>query len=658
MKTIFALVAALALAVPGHGGEPASPAREAFGEEAPIVLPDFQVTATHSWQFAEIPGCQILSLESPKVTAEFAKYLDEHQEFFARLAPEIRRPNSYTSNVAVLGGSYLSRFRETGGGFRQADWGALDAGGDRSIRFFTDPKERGQTRPAHVRWASLFSLGIRTRLLESHRELPEWYREGIGNCGIYFYPEQTTSGRRLIVSISITRDTLRTLGLTKARTGEAEAQPDFWPLARLFSTTRPNASVRSLIRLTPAAKNLYRDQCALFLHWGLTGGGKEQREGFRKFVAAASEQTADETLFQRCFGFGMAEGERRFRKFAFDETKRELDRANARLRPDSPSARDADFVADEIQQNPREADQKKALAPEDRDRFSLRLNESSYDFLLPDSQRKGDPRRIESRSATQSEALRILGEAYLWAAFYRADSLQRSLAVSPFDPESRYRPVLDHAAALYDRPKSEDAMRFVEKARKILFPLTKAEGPSDPELIALTGFLDLRLGNRAEAESLLQRAVPAALARPAAYLELARLQLDAAVRAPTGANGHPGREQVEPAREWLRQAVRKCPELESAYQLLAYAWGCSGETPTDEDLTLLIRSVRWFPEGLMEAREIANLCERAGKRREAAAVARIGLAWVAPRAPAKLVAELRRLAALPDGQRESPASRP
>lgn len=646
MKTLLAVVLALGFVGECVCDEPSTVMKEDLGERPPIALPEFQVATSRPWLFIEIPGCQILSVENRSTTAEFARLVSKEQEFFEQLVPEVHRVDSYTGSTVILGGSYLGQLQDSRPERIRFDFGGLHAGGDRYIHLFAAPKETGRSERAAINsacrhWAGLYMEGYRRMLLDNHRELPEWYREGIYRCGIML---SQTSDSGIVIPLSLSHRTLRMLDLIEAQPGETEPPRNLWPLARMFAMTRPDFSVRGLPNLPSEEYAAYKEQCVLFLHWGLRGGGTKQREDFRKFVAAACEKTADEALFRSCFGFGLEEGQQRLQKFCADMVKpalkRELER---KLKQRSISGSSG----------------KNEVSLKGRDRHLLFLqDEGSYGFLLTEGSRKKKPQPAAVRPAGQAEIFRILGEVYFWSALDLADSCARETPVPFLNSELQYRPVLDDAMKWYGLANSKQAVRFVEKARKLVDKLISQDGLKDPELLSLLGIMELRAGNKTEATSLLQKAVSTGPVRPAAYVDLARLQLDQAMRTPQGADGRPSHEQVEPARNLLRTALLKLPEMNSACEFLAYSWGCSAETPTNEDLVLLNRRVRWYPANLEFVRQTAALWEKAGNPSQASVVARTGLYWVIGSPPKGYMSELRRLAELSEKPKQEPASKP
>jgi hypothetical protein len=102
MKTVCALIAVLQFVAIGFCKEPVGVSVPEVGVEEPLVLSKFEVLAERPWLYAEIPGIRILSLASRRETAEFIQNVLDQQDFFSLLAPEIRRPESYTAFTIVL----------------------------------------------------------------------------------------------------------------------------------------------------------------------------------------------------------------------------------------------------------------------------------------------------------------------------------------------------------------------------------------------------------------------------------------------------------------------------------------------------------------------------------------------------------------------------
>jgi hypothetical protein len=76
------------------------------------------------------------------------------------------------------------------------------------------------------------------------------------------------------------------------------------PLAELFAMTR-----------RPDRDEVLRNEAVLFLRWGLDGKNAPRREALWKFLRRASAESATETLFRECFGFGYAEARRQLGEY-------------------------------------------------------------------------------------------------------------------------------------------------------------------------------------------------------------------------------------------------------------------------------------------------------------------------------------------------------
>lgn len=659
MKTHFPRILALvtATAVAAQSETRSEPQRN----NEPIVLAP---VVAQPWYYIEVPGVQIYSQASPEETAEFARTIHEEQKQLSRLVPEIDQPDTCTVFKILLESPTLDKIRaELPDKFSPLDRTVIDAGGDLAIELLGDsnPRERItqevianlNARPPikppnreafnrmveyrlsyrHKSTAGRFIKTYWLRLLGSHRELPEWYRSGLADTlarGLLGTSRNTTEPAIVLQISFVTEGALQRLANPKSK-----AELKYWPFERFFATSRPDASVKALQGETTEEKRTFCEQSILFLHWGLRNGTK-QRESFRRFVAAACEGPVSEDMFKRCFGFDYKEGERRLIEFAKKEIRNTTNRNRYQgaVWPDNRRTFvlvDTDAYRDLLDtKSPRE-----------------KMSGTEKDFLrtirlLPDAE-------SEVTGKSLSEIQKMIAEVYLWAALGDEDARLRNQQVISYHPRFGYRQL--HAADLagYEQVDLKEEAPLQAKARNILFKLHD-KGEGDPELVFLLGVLELRAGRIAEATRFLQNAVDSHVRRPAAYLTLARLRLVEAMRTPSSGGLHPTEEQLEPVRNMLCEALQMMPRSEPAYCVLANTWGCSGGVPTESDLTQLTKAVRWYPENVRLACEVAVLCERAGQHDQAAVVAKIGLAWADNTFPDDFRAELRRLAMLSQKQ--------
>lgn len=575
MKTVLVLLVALQFVAIGFGKEPVVPLVPEMGSEEPLVLPKFEALAERPWLYAEIPGIRILSLASRRETAEFIQNVLDQQEFFSLLAPEIRRPESYTAFTIILKSPAFEKI--TAGRSDKISSrvpAPLHKSGDMQIEIYSGDGQGG----------FFFYLNYSAYLLNSQPELPEWYRKGLERSSIWL--SQGADGDARIHGHSAMHVLLAKRKLETGASGGGK-ELVLWPLDRFFSVTSLDSNLARANR-NQEENDIYDDQCVLFLHWGLRDGGEQRRTAFRRFVAAACQRPVDEELFRSCFGFGYEEGFRNFSGFA----RLEINKC---------------------------------------EHVSLKPPDGSLDFLLPGKRREKKKPSGEIRPASSAEVIRTMSEVYLWTAVrYERGIFMDSRSAPPWDCRASNAWTKQHQL-------------FLDKARNVM--QRNAEN-NEPQMSAVRGFLEIGADNKPEAARLLQEAVTAHVQRPEAYLRLAQLQTEEALRDPRGTEGRPSREQLEPARELLREGLKQLPEMWMAYWLLAYTWSCSEGVPPSEELAVLVRAARWYPENTSMTREVAELCERAGNRDEAVALAKMGLPWAEFRRDGKMKADLSRLAGL------------
>jgi hypothetical protein len=179
---------------------------------------------------------------------------------------------------------------------------------------------------------------------------------------------------------------------------------------------------------------------------------------------------------------------------------------------------------------------------------------------------------------------------------------------------------------------------YLQRARTALFESYK-ETDRDPRLLAAMGFLEIASGNPAAARGYLEEAVKGKVARPRAYVQLARLLYNEAVTRPQGAAGTLSAAQTEPVFALLREAFRQFPEMSSAYELLAETWTRSESAPSPAELARLARAARQMPPRLnfpVFVYQVAELHARYGAVEAAEKLVQWGLELADSEASARL----------------------
>jgi hypothetical protein len=145
-------------------------------------------------------------------------------------------------------------------------------------------------------------------------------------------------------------------------------------------------------------------------------------------------------------------------------------------------------------------------------------------------------------------------------------------------------------------------------------------GERDPRLLASIGLEELASGRADRAEKFLVAATDAKVARPRAYLELARLRSQAHLAKPAGADNQLSASQTRDILAPLLIARHQPPPLFEVYELMADTLIRSAEIPTRETLVALFDGANLFPGRLGIAYNTAVLCLRAGELKGARAL--------------------------------------
>ena len=189
--------------------------------------------------------------------------------------------------------------------------------------------------------------------------------------------------------------------------------------------------------------------------------------------------------------------------------------------------------------------------------------------------------RLEVRDATPFEVARIIGD---WGRL-------EGSAVGMQDLDYQ-RECLDQADRLFER--------------------AYARRSSEPEFLAAFGLYALQAGDMQRARDALGSAVGAGVARPRAYLELARLRLGDALPLVEQGIGDLGEADYAEILSLVARARAQQPSLVGAYQLLARAMEHAPRKPGLGDLAVLEEGLRLFPRNASLAYKVATLYRRFG----------------------------------------------
>jgi len=201
---------------------------------------------------------------------------------------------------------------------------------------------------------------------------------------------------------------------------------------------------------------------------------------------------------------------------------------------------------------------------------------------------------VEPRDPTEAEEARILGD-------WQRKEIE---FVRPTHPEY---------AGKYTAQANHTLMRAYD------------DGARDPGLLAALGLYECAVGADDLAQNFLEGAVQARVARPRAYVELARIRLAAALAKPTGSRGRLDRGQVGSVLSLLHEAHALQPPQFGAFLLACEAWEHADFVPTPADLRMLDEGLYLFPGDPRLVLAAAQLDARAGLRIEAIQVLDRGL---------------------------------
>ena len=162
------------------------------------------------------------------------------------------------------------------------------------------------------------------------------------------------------------------------------------------------------------------------------------------------------------------------------------------------------------------------------------------------------------------------------------------------------------------------------EARDVLL-MAYLRGERDPALLAALGEGEAHGGDPIKARKLLEAAAAAKVVRPRAYVELARLRLEAARTKPEAAAGKLSAKQTAAVLEPLFTARSQPPALPETYELIAAAWAACIIAPSPAQLAVLDEGVRLFPRNAALVYADAELQARAGQIATAESLIRHGL---------------------------------
>ncbi len=150
-------------------------------------------------------------------------------------------------------------------------------------------------------------------------------------------------------------------------------------------------------------------------------------------------------------------------------------------------------------------------------------------------------------------------------------------------------------------------------------------GSRDPQLLGSLGMYEFSIGETARARKFLEAAAKAKVVRPRAYLQLAQLRFDEAVKSPQGTQGRLSSAQVTDILTPLFTARGQPPTLPEVYEMIATVWSRSETPPTAENLRVVDEGVQRFVKRADWIYQAALLKQQYGFLEDAALLAEHGL---------------------------------
>jgi hypothetical protein len=165
---------------------------------------------------------------------------------------------------------------------------------------------------------------------------------------------------------------------------------------------------------------------------------------------------------------------------------------------------------------------------------------------------------------------------------------------------------------------------YLDQARRTL-QHAYGRGEHDADLLAVMGLCEHEAGNDAAARGYLESAMQGHVARPRAYLELARLRLaeqHAKLATPVAKlSSEQAREIIAP----LLIASQQSPPLPGVFALIGDVWGATDGAPQREDFAVLEAGIQLFPRNTALILQTARLYRAQGLSDDAARLAELGI---------------------------------
>jgi tetratricopeptide (TPR) repeat protein len=165
----------------------------------------------------------------------------------------------------------------------------------------------------------------------------------------------------------------------------------------------------------------------------------------------------------------------------------------------------------------------------------------------------------------------------------------------------------ERLATNYARGKSLAETEFYLSETRRTLQRAYERGDRDPRLLASLGLCECEAGNDSAAQTYLDEATQRGVIRPRAYVEFARIRLQARQASPQGTANKLSAGQAGEVISLLQTASRQSPALPETFELLANTCRQTEFAPDPEDLALVERGLSLFPDRMELYYQVAEM---------------------------------------------------
>jgi len=548
-----------------------------------MMVVEAESVDVNPWYYLEFPNFEVLSRTDPTQTESVATHIDESLAANREFIPTLFWARPPTPMTFIM----LDRFTPTNVAEvapKSGEPDYKDANLYEPYRADTYSREYGSsTGDSDTRcivqnrlgeswmWAGGGSKGpiqegFRFELSQCSPPMPLWYAVGLhGRCGLL----RVMPTQQGVVAATAKWITEADTDVILTRHRKFGTLPDIPPIESLFD--HRISEYGGGPRPSPA----WAAEAALFVRWGMFADfptskeADEHRQTFQAFVERSRIEPVTEAMFRGCFGFGFAKMREQLQIYLFTAAREPICVPY--------SAFDNGYPHGHADHGPYPFHAKKATA----DQIGRIL---------------GDWLRMQGNAIRASDPAE--SEAYIYAAGRVLERAYRDDNGLPPDEDPTGAGERPATAARNANPGTVVAMKpFVVSAKRI----------HDPKLLAVYGMYEHDIGHDAEARQFLEAAVKAGVERPAAYVDLAQMNLEAGEANPAGAAGRLSKEQVACVLTPLLDVLRKSRLGPAGYRLFAEAWAQSAGKPALGELTVLYAAIRENPFDTDLSKSIADV---------------------------------------------------